>query len=172
MVLWWPQNGSSTMASLQTTPFLNLFILHFFSYGRAILSNNISLSPFLYRNYHCWVESWMKREDLPEGYDGWQVLDPTPQERSDGNLSFKNVHHTSITISPISLYWNFSWLIYILLLQESSAVGLVLSVRWRRERWGWSTTPHLCFLRWTLIWLSGSFIQMGNDQKSHKTVKL
>ncbi|XP_069757533.1 protein-glutamine gamma-glutamyltransferase 2 [Narcine bancroftii] len=35
-------------------------------------------------NYHCWVESWMTRSDLPSGYDGWQVLDPTPQERSDG----------------------------------------------------------------------------------------
>ncbi|XP_056622240.1 protein-glutamine gamma-glutamyltransferase 2 isoform X2 [Triplophysa dalaica] len=35
-------------------------------------------------NYHCWVECWMKRGDLPEDYDGWQVLDPTPQERSDG----------------------------------------------------------------------------------------
>ncbi|XP_078257737.1 protein-glutamine gamma-glutamyltransferase 2-like [Rhinoraja longicauda] len=35
-------------------------------------------------NYHCWVESWMARPDLPSGYDGWQVLDPTPQERSDG----------------------------------------------------------------------------------------
>uniref|UniRef100_A0AAY4DHP4 protein-glutamine gamma-glutamyltransferase n=1 Tax=Denticeps clupeoides TaxID=299321 RepID=A0AAY4DHP4_9TELE len=35
-------------------------------------------------NYHCWVESWMAREDLPHGYDGWQTLDPTPQERSDG----------------------------------------------------------------------------------------
>ncbi|XP_041693280.1 protein-glutamine gamma-glutamyltransferase 2-like isoform X2 [Coregonus clupeaformis] len=35
-------------------------------------------------NYHCWVESWMDREDLPKGYDGWQALDPTPQERSDG----------------------------------------------------------------------------------------
>ncbi|XP_007249233.3 protein-glutamine gamma-glutamyltransferase 2 [Astyanax mexicanus] len=35
-------------------------------------------------NFHCWVESWMSREDLPKGYDGWQVLDPTPQERSDG----------------------------------------------------------------------------------------
>ncbi|XP_055029323.2 protein-glutamine gamma-glutamyltransferase 2 [Misgurnus anguillicaudatus] len=34
-------------------------------------------------NYHCWVECWMKRDDLPVGYDGWQVLDPTPQERSD-----------------------------------------------------------------------------------------
>ncbi|KAG5273605.1 hypothetical protein AALO_G00153350 [Alosa alosa] len=35
-------------------------------------------------NYHCWVESWMAREDLPDGNDGWQALDPTPQERSDG----------------------------------------------------------------------------------------
>ncbi|XP_053707987.1 protein-glutamine gamma-glutamyltransferase 2 [Synchiropus splendidus] len=35
-------------------------------------------------NFHCWVESWMKRQDLPEGNDGWQVLDPTPQELSDG----------------------------------------------------------------------------------------
>ncbi|KAH0619337.1 hypothetical protein JD844_019373 [Phrynosoma platyrhinos] len=34
-------------------------------------------------NYHCWVESWMGRPDLPEGYDGWQVLDPTPQEKSE-----------------------------------------------------------------------------------------
>ncbi|CAJ1057455.1 protein-glutamine gamma-glutamyltransferase 2 [Xyrichtys novacula] len=35
-------------------------------------------------NFHCWVESWMKRDDLPKGNDGWQVLDPTPQELSDG----------------------------------------------------------------------------------------
>ncbi|XP_072371647.1 protein-glutamine gamma-glutamyltransferase 2-like [Scyliorhinus torazame] len=35
-------------------------------------------------NFHCWIESWMTRPDLKPGYDGWQVLDPTPQERSDG----------------------------------------------------------------------------------------
>ncbi|XP_008309346.1 protein-glutamine gamma-glutamyltransferase 2 [Cynoglossus semilaevis] len=35
-------------------------------------------------NFHCWVESWMRRDDLPRGNDGWQVLDPTPQELSDG----------------------------------------------------------------------------------------
>ncbi|XP_059916972.1 protein-glutamine gamma-glutamyltransferase 2-like isoform X5 [Gadus macrocephalus] len=35
-------------------------------------------------NFHCWIESYMQREDLPEGYGGWQVLDPTPQERSSG----------------------------------------------------------------------------------------
>lgn len=37
-------------------------------------------------NFHCWVESWMKRDDLPRGNDGWQVLDPTPQELSDGEF--------------------------------------------------------------------------------------
>uniref|UniRef100_A0A3Q2QIT4 Protein-glutamine gamma-glutamyltransferase 2 n=1 Tax=Fundulus heteroclitus TaxID=8078 RepID=A0A3Q2QIT4_FUNHE len=37
-------------------------------------------------NYHVWVEGWMRRPDLAKDgrYDGWQVLDPTPQEKSDG----------------------------------------------------------------------------------------
>ncbi|CAM4619930.1 unnamed protein product [Leuciscus chuanchicus] len=35
-------------------------------------------------NFHVWVESWMKRPDLDGDYDGWQVLDPTPQETSAG----------------------------------------------------------------------------------------
>ncbi|KAF2974970.1 hypothetical protein EK904_014756 [Melospiza melodia maxima] len=35
-------------------------------------------------NFHCWVESWMTRPDLGGDYDGWQVLDPTPQEKSEG----------------------------------------------------------------------------------------
>lgn len=28
----------------------------------------------------------MQREDLPEGYGGWQVLDATPQEMSSGTI--------------------------------------------------------------------------------------
>ena len=36
------------------------------------------------RNFHCWVESWMTRPDLQPGYEGWQALDPTPQEKSEG----------------------------------------------------------------------------------------
>lgn len=40
----------------------------------------------LYRNFHCWNDVWMKRPDLPLGYDGWQVVDATPQETSDGAL--------------------------------------------------------------------------------------
>ncbi|XP_055293184.1 protein-glutamine gamma-glutamyltransferase 2 [Moschus berezovskii] len=35
-------------------------------------------------NFHCWVESWMMRPDLQPGYEGWQALDPTPQEKSEG----------------------------------------------------------------------------------------
>ncbi|KAF4079144.1 hypothetical protein AMELA_G00189670 [Ameiurus melas] len=33
-------------------------------------------------NFHVWVECWMKRRDLKAGFDGWQVVDPTPQEKS------------------------------------------------------------------------------------------
>nr|XP_033770650.1 protein-glutamine gamma-glutamyltransferase 5-like [Geotrypetes seraphini] len=35
-------------------------------------------------NFHVWTECWMERRDLPPNYGGWQVLDPTPQERSNG----------------------------------------------------------------------------------------
>lgn len=31
-----------------------------------------------------WMECWMTRPDLGSGMDGWQALDPTPQERSGG----------------------------------------------------------------------------------------
>ncbi|XP_070603301.1 coagulation factor XIII A chain isoform X2 [Erythrolamprus reginae] len=35
-------------------------------------------------NYHCWNEAWMSRPDLPVGFGGWQAVDSTPQENSDG----------------------------------------------------------------------------------------
>ncbi|KAM6242648.1 protein-glutamine gamma-glutamyltransferase 6-like [Spheniscus humboldti] len=35
-------------------------------------------------NFHVWNESWFIRRDLGSFYDGWQVLDATPQERSKG----------------------------------------------------------------------------------------
>ncbi|KAM3622381.1 uncharacterized protein V6R79_024014 [Siganus canaliculatus] len=46
-------------------------------------------------NFHVWTEGWMKRPDLSNDgkYDGWQVLDPTPQETSgavlDGETNLK-----------------------------------------------------------------------------------
>lgn len=33
-----------------------------------------------------WTDAWMKRRDLPQGNDGWQVLDATPQEISEGEF--------------------------------------------------------------------------------------
>ncbi|CAM4619923.1 unnamed protein product [Leuciscus chuanchicus] len=44
----------------------------------------LSISKDRIWNFHVWVESWMKRPDLDGDYDGWQVLDPTPQETSAG----------------------------------------------------------------------------------------
>ncbi|KAK2851064.1 hypothetical protein Q5P01_007340 [Channa striata] len=35
-------------------------------------------------NFHVWVECWMRRPDLGDRFDGWQVVDPTPQEKSAG----------------------------------------------------------------------------------------
>uniref|UniRef100_A0A667Y5W3 protein-glutamine gamma-glutamyltransferase n=1 Tax=Myripristis murdjan TaxID=586833 RepID=A0A667Y5W3_9TELE len=35
-------------------------------------------------NFHVWVECWMRRPDLGPEFDGWQVVDPTPQEKSAG----------------------------------------------------------------------------------------
>ncbi|XP_056376555.1 protein-glutamine gamma-glutamyltransferase 4 isoform X1 [Hyla sarda] len=35
-------------------------------------------------NFHVWNDVWMKRPDLPSGYDGWQAIDATPQEPSEG----------------------------------------------------------------------------------------
>lgn len=39
------------------------------------------------RNFHVWNEGWFVRTDLGPSYNGWQVLDATPQERSQGNLA-------------------------------------------------------------------------------------
>ena len=44
---------------------------------------------YVYRNFHVWNESWFRRLDLPDGYDGWQVHDATPQEMSEGKYEFK-----------------------------------------------------------------------------------
>uniref|UniRef100_A0A3B4BQY5 protein-glutamine gamma-glutamyltransferase n=1 Tax=Pygocentrus nattereri TaxID=42514 RepID=A0A3B4BQY5_PYGNA len=35
-------------------------------------------------NFHCWNEVFLKRSDIPPIYSGWQVVDSTPQETSDG----------------------------------------------------------------------------------------
>ncbi|MED6245183.1 hypothetical protein ATANTOWER_032679, partial [Ataeniobius toweri] len=44
----------------------------------------LNLSKDSIWNFHVWVECWMKRSDLSPEFDGWQVVDPTPQEKSEG----------------------------------------------------------------------------------------
>ncbi|XP_078689175.1 protein-glutamine gamma-glutamyltransferase K-like [Branchiostoma floridae x Branchiostoma belcheri] len=34
--------------------------------------------------FHLWNEAWMARPDLPVGYGGWQAVDSTPQQASNG----------------------------------------------------------------------------------------
>ncbi|XP_069550242.1 protein-glutamine gamma-glutamyltransferase 5-like [Brachyistius frenatus] len=46
----------------------------------------IGLSKDSIWNFHVWVECWMRRPDLGVGFDGWQVVDPTPQEKSAGTF--------------------------------------------------------------------------------------
>ncbi|XP_040186215.1 protein-glutamine gamma-glutamyltransferase E-like [Rana temporaria] len=36
-------------------------------------------------NFHVWDEGWFIRKDIGSKYDGWQVVDSTPQERSKGS---------------------------------------------------------------------------------------
>ncbi|XP_054452044.1 protein-glutamine gamma-glutamyltransferase K [Anoplopoma fimbria] len=37
-------------------------------------------------NFHVWNDCWMARPDLPPGYGGWQAVDSTPQETSQGTF--------------------------------------------------------------------------------------
>uniref|UniRef100_A0A3P8ZXE8 Protein-glutamine gamma-glutamyltransferase K n=1 Tax=Esox lucius TaxID=8010 RepID=A0A3P8ZXE8_ESOLU len=37
-------------------------------------------------NFHVWNDCWMARPDLPPGYGGWQAVDSTPQETSQGSF--------------------------------------------------------------------------------------
>ncbi|XP_030799561.1 protein-glutamine gamma-glutamyltransferase 4 isoform X2 [Camarhynchus parvulus] len=37
-------------------------------------------------NFHVWNDAWMKRTDIPDGFSGWQAIDSTPQEQSEGRF--------------------------------------------------------------------------------------
>lgn len=38
------------------------------------------------RSFHTWNEVWVARSDLPYGYGGWQAVDATPRETSQGSI--------------------------------------------------------------------------------------
>ncbi|XP_054074485.1 protein-glutamine gamma-glutamyltransferase 6-like, partial [Rissa tridactyla] len=49
-----------------------------------VSGKTLDLSEDSVWNFHVWNESWFIRRDLGSFYDGWQVLDATPQEKSKG----------------------------------------------------------------------------------------
>ncbi|OBS60403.1 hypothetical protein A6R68_08482, partial [Neotoma lepida] len=59
----------------------NLIIDEYYDSTGRILEN---MKKDTVWNYHVWNECWMARRDLPPGHGGWQVLDATPQETSNG----------------------------------------------------------------------------------------
>ncbi|CAM2102156.1 protein-glutamine gamma-glutamyltransferase E [Caretta caretta] len=46
--------------------------------------NRLNMGSDSVWNFHVWNESWFTRSDLGPSYNGWQILDSTPQERSAG----------------------------------------------------------------------------------------
>ncbi|KAM9285135.1 protein-glutamine gamma-glutamyltransferase E-like [Morus bassanus] len=46
--------------------------------------NNLNRTADSVWNFHVWNESWFSRSDLGPSYSGWQILDATPQEESEG----------------------------------------------------------------------------------------
>ncbi|XP_066289247.1 protein-glutamine gamma-glutamyltransferase K-like [Branchiostoma lanceolatum] len=106
-------------------------------------------------NFHVWNEAWMARPDLPEGYGGWQAVDSTPQETSDGIyqcgpcpvIAVKNgqvylPHDTKFVFAEVNadkVYWkenNFGYFDYLRL--EKRSVGFKISTKpvgsgWRED---------------------------------------
>ncbi|XP_030067813.1 protein-glutamine gamma-glutamyltransferase 6 [Microcaecilia unicolor] len=58
----------------------NLSIDEYYDY----LGQPTKLSKDSIWNFHVWNEGWFARKDLGSIFDGWQVLDATPQETSEG----------------------------------------------------------------------------------------
>ncbi|XP_054849695.1 protein-glutamine gamma-glutamyltransferase E-like [Eublepharis macularius] len=57
-------------------------------------------------NYHVWNESWFVRPDLGSAYDGWQILDATPQERSTGIFQCGPASLTAIKEGDVHLNYD------------------------------------------------------------------
>ncbi|CAH2302346.1 -glutamine gamma-glutamyltransferase E [Pelobates cultripes] len=57
----------------------NIFLeLHYNNHGVQDIQQDLMW------NFHVWNESWFKRKDLGPSYDGWQIMDSTPLEKSNG----------------------------------------------------------------------------------------
>lgn len=57
-------------------------------------------------NFHVWNDVWMTRPDLPQGYGGWQAIDATPQETSDGFYQCGPASHEAIRRGQMHLKYD------------------------------------------------------------------
>ncbi|KAK7066355.1 hypothetical protein SK128_022863, partial [Halocaridina rubra] len=57
-------------------------------------------------NFHVWNDVWMTRPDLPPGHGGWQAIDATPQETSDGAFQCGPASHEAIRRGEIHLKYD------------------------------------------------------------------
>ncbi|XP_051944715.1 protein-glutamine gamma-glutamyltransferase K isoform X2 [Hippocampus zosterae] len=54
-------------------------------------------------NFHVWNDCWMARPDLPHGHGGWQAVDSTPQETSQGTFRCGPASVTAIRSGQVYL---------------------------------------------------------------------
>ncbi|KAF5892805.1 protein-glutamine gamma-glutamyltransferase K-like, partial [Clarias magur] len=54
-------------------------------------------------NFHVWNDCWMARPDLPPGMGGWQAVDSTPQETSQGTFRCGPASITAIRTGQVYL---------------------------------------------------------------------
>ncbi|XP_077580349.1 protein-glutamine gamma-glutamyltransferase K [Stigmatopora nigra] len=54
-------------------------------------------------NFHVWNDCWMARPDLPDGHGGWQAVDSTPQETSQGTFRCGPASVTAIRSGQVYL---------------------------------------------------------------------
>ncbi|CAL4058650.1 unnamed protein product [Meganyctiphanes norvegica] len=62
-------------------------------------------------NFHVWNDVWMARHDLPEGNGGWQAIDATPQERSNGIFQCGPASQTAIKFGRTELNYDVNFLV-------------------------------------------------------------
>ena len=78
-----------------TRPDFSLLLSIYLSPPRP-LSLSASDAIYVFRNFHVWNEGYMTRPDLGNPrFNGWQVLDATPQEISEG---YDGMVHTLFSV--------------------------------------------------------------------------
>ncbi|VFV39693.1 transglutaminase 7-like [Lynx pardinus] len=72
--------------------------VYYDAYGRPMDKGSDSVW-----NFHVWNEGWFVRTDLGPSYGGWQVLDATPQERSQGVFQCGPASVTAVREGDVNL---------------------------------------------------------------------